>query len=94
MPISTHPGEILKDEISELGMSVNALAMTLGVPSSRIDQITKCNRSVTPDTAIRLAAYFGGSPEFWINMQSAYDLAIAEKKAGAQIRRLVKTRAA
>ncbi len=94
MPVSTHPGEILKDELKELGMSVNALAMTLGVPSSRIDQITKCRRGITPDTAIRLAAYFGGSPEFWLNMQTAFDLALAEKKTGKHIRRLVKVRAA
>jgi len=94
MLVPTHPGEILKDELDKLGISVNALAMTLAVPSSRIDQITKCKRSVTPDTAIRLAAYFGGSPEFWLNMQTAYDLAIAEQKTGKKIRALVKERAA
>ncbi|HER25550.1 MAG TPA: addiction module antidote protein, HigA family [Rhodospirillales bacterium] len=82
MPVSTHPGEILKDELAELGMSANALAITLAVPASRIDQIIKCRRGISPDTAIRLAAYFDGSPEFWLNMQSAFDLAQVEKKPG------------
>ena len=94
MPIPTHPGEILKDELLEIDMSAHAFAMTLRVPASRIDQIIKGNRSITPDTAIRLAAYFGGSPEFWLNMQTAYDLALAENKPGKEIRAQVKTRAA
>ncbi len=94
MTIRTHPGEILKDELAELGMSANALAIALSVPASRIDQIVKCKRGVSPETAIRLASYFGGSPEFWVNMQAAYDLGMAEKKDGKKIRKLVKARAA
>lgn len=94
MPIPTHPGEILKDELEALDMSAHALAVTLAVPASRIDRIIKGKRAITPDTAIRLSAYFGGAAEFWLNMQTAYDLAMAEMKDGAKIRRMVKTRAA
>ncbi len=94
MRIPTHPGEILKEELETISMSAHALSMALGVPASRIDQIVKCRRAVTPDTALRLAAYFGGSPRFWLNMQMAHDLAIAEKEHGKDIRRAVRSRAA
>lgn len=90
MRISTHPGEILKDEIDARGMTANRLAVELAVPASRIDRIIKCKRSVTPETALRLAAYFGGSAQFWLNMQSRYDLAVAEAAHGNKIRRTVR----
>lgn len=86
----THPGTIIKDEIDATeGLTVNGLAMKLRVPTSRLDRIVKQERSVTPDTAIRLAAYFGGSPKVWLNLQQAYDLSIAENEKGEAIRREV-----
>lgn len=87
--IPTHPGEIIKDEIDARGMSVNAFAVALGVPASRLDRITKGERAVSPDTAIRLATLLGGSPEVWIRLQAAYDLAITEKQSGKAIRKSV-----
>ena len=90
MRIPTHPGEILREELDELNMSVHALAMALRVPASRIEQIVKCKRGVTADTAIRLAAYFGGSPSVWFNLQKNHDLAIAEQKLGEKIRSEIK----
>ncbi|MFT5161771.1 MAG: addiction module HigA family antidote [Alteromonadaceae bacterium] len=81
-----HPGEILREEyLNELGMSANALALALRVPSSRIDQIIKHNRAVTPDTALRLAQYFGGDAQSWLNLQSAYDLKTVELTSGQKI---------
>lgn len=94
MRIPTHPGAVLKEEIDSIGMSAHALSMALHVPASRIDQIVKCRRSITPDTALRLARYFGGAPRFWLNMQIAHDLAIAENQHGKDIRRSVRSKAA
>lgn len=94
MRIPAHPGEILKDELEALGMSANRLAMELGVPATRVNDIVRCRRAVTPETALRLAVYFGGSAQFWINLQTAHDLALAEAEHGAEIRRSVRRRAA
>ena len=78
-----HPGEILKEEyLIPIGMSVNALATALRVPSTRIHAIIKKERAVTADTALRLARYFGGDAQSWVNMQSSYDLKIAEQEKG------------
>ena len=94
MRIPTHPGAVLKEELETIGMTAHALSMALSVPASRIDQIVKCRRSITPDTALRLASYFGGSPRFWLNMQQAHDLAITEQDHGEEIRRSVQSSAA
>ncbi len=94
MRLPTHPGKILKRELETIGLSSHALSMTLNVPASRIDRIVKEKRAVTPDTALRLARYFGGSAAFWLNLQTAHDLAVVEKKRGAEIRRTVPSRAA
>lgn len=94
MRIPSHPGAVLKEEIESIGMSAHALSMALHVPASRIDQIVKCRRSITPDTALRLARYFGGAPRFWMNLQTAHDLAVAEQKRGKEIRRSVHAKAA
>lgn len=92
---STHPGAILKDEIDAIdGLTVNSLALKLRVPASRLDRIVKQERSVTPDTAIRLATFFGGSPKFWLNLQQTYDLSIVENEKGDAIRREVQIDAA
>jgi antitoxin HigA-1 len=80
-----HPGEHLALELEELGMSASELARYLNVPANRITAILKGQRSVTGDTALRLAHFFGTSPEFWINLQSLYDLRVAQQSAGRAI---------
>lgn len=90
-----HPGEILREEfLSPLGMSANALALELKVPAPRINDIVRERRAVTPDTALRLSCYFGTTPQFWLNLQSAYDLKMTDLKDGSKIRREVHTRPA
>lgn len=90
-----HPGEILKfDVLDELDMSANALARALGVPANRITGILKGERAVTADTALRLARYLGTTPEFWLNLQTAYELRLAQRGAGKAIKRRVAPRAA
>jgi addiction module HigA family antidote len=81
-----HPGEILREEYLEpLGMSANALARALDVTPARINDIVRKRRSITGDTALRLARYFGTDAQSWLNLQSAYDLRIAEIAAGESI---------
>jgi addiction module HigA family antidote len=81
-PVAIHPGEhLLEDFMRPLGLSVNALALALRVPATRILAIVKQQRRVTPDTALRLARYFQTSPEFWLNLQSHYELALAARKS-------------
>jgi addiction module HigA family antidote len=89
-----HPGEILKDELEELGISPTELARQLAVPPNRISQIISGRRAITGDTALRLGHWFGNSPEFWLNLQSAYDLRVAAQVAGGRISRLPTRRAA
>jgi addiction module HigA family antidote len=89
-----HPGEILTEEfLAPLGITKHQLAIDLGVPASRIDQIAKGKRSISADTAVRLSIYFGNSPQFWMNLQSAYDLEMQEERL-PEIRRQVRDRAA
>ena len=83
-----HPGEHLAEELSELGMSAAELARKLDVPTNRITGILNGQRAVTGDTALRLAHYFGTSAEFWLNLQSLYELRIAQKKLGKSIKSL------
>lgn len=80
-----HPGEHLAEELSELGMSAAALARQLRVPTNRITEILNGQRSITGDTALRLAHFFGTSAGFWLNLQSLYELRLAERKAGKAI---------
>ena len=76
-----HPGEILREEfLAPLGMSVNALSRMLHVPATRMNEIVRERRGITPDTTLRLAAYFGGDASSWLNLQQAYDLKITEAK--------------
>ncbi len=76
-----HPGEILREDfLLPLGMSVNALALALHVPATRLHAIVNERRAVTPDTALRLARYFGGDADSWLNLQSAYNLRSAKQK--------------
>jgi len=87
-----HPGEILREEfLVPLNLSANALAIALGVPAPRINDIARERRGVTADTALRLSRYFGTSAEFWMGLQADYDLRLAEKAANdalARIRRM------
>jgi addiction module HigA family antidote len=93
--VTTHPGEVLNAEfLKPLGMSVNALALALRVPATRIGAIVKGERSVTADTALRLARFFGTSAEFWMNMQAMHDLTKARMELGVAIERDVRPRAA
>jgi len=86
-----HPGEtILEDYIRPLGISVNHLAKALGIGASRVNEIVRGERGITADTALRLARCLGTSPEFWLNLQSLYDLRIAERKGRRRIEREVK----
>lgn len=90
-----HPGEILREEfLSPLGMSAHALAMALRVPAPRINDIVRERRGVTPDTALRLARYFGGDPESWLTLQLTYDLRVAELASADRIAKEVDPRAA
>lgn len=83
-----HPGEILREEfLVPLDMSANALALRLHVPAPRINDIVRERRAVTPDTALRLARYFGTTAQFWLNLQSAFDLKQAEGELGRKIDR-------
>ena len=84
-----HPGELLRDELEEIGTSLNELARALRVPMNRISALVNGKRSITADTAMRLARYFGTSPQYWLNLQSAYDLEIAAIKIGSRIEREV-----
>lgn len=89
-----HPGEQLRDEMEELGLSARALAKALGVPVNRVTGILNEQRAITADTALRLSRYFGGTPEFWLNLQSAYELRCARQETGKKIERAVTPRAA
>ena len=83
---AVHPGEILREEyLAPLGMSAHALAMALHVPAPRINDVVRERRAVTPDTALRLARYFDTTAQFWLNLQSAFDLKLAESEAGSRI---------
>jgi len=84
-----HPGELLHDELEEIGTSLNELARALRVPMNRISAVVNGKRSITADTAMRLARYFGTSPQYWLNLQSAYDLEVAAIKIGSKIDREV-----
>jgi antitoxin HigA-1 len=88
-----HPGEILREEfLVPIGMSAHALAMALKVPAPRINDIVRERRSITPETALRLARYFGNTPQFWLNLQTSYDLKIAESEKGPKIMAEVQAR--
>ncbi len=93
--VTTHPGEMLNEEfLKPLGMSVNALALALRVPATRIGAVVKGERAVTADTALRLARFFGTSAEFWINLQAMHDLTKVRMENGVAIERDVRPRAA
>ncbi|OFV97282.1 MAG: addiction module antidote protein, HigA family [Acidobacteria bacterium RIFCSPLOWO2_12_FULL_54_10] len=86
--IVIHPGEHLAEELKELGMSAAELARRLDVPTNRITQILNGRRAITGDTALRLAHFFGTTAEFWLNLQSLYQLRLAARKSGKSIQSL------
>ena len=90
-----HPGEVLREEFLEpLGLTAHALAVALRVPAPRINDLAREKRSVTPDTALRLARYFRTTPQFWMNLQASYDLKIALLESGGRIKKEVLPHAA
>ena len=83
--IPVHPGRVLKRELAARGLSANRLALALRVPSGRITSILNGKRAISPDTALRLARYFGNSARFWMNLQMRYDITVAERELGERI---------
>lgn len=91
--VAIHPGEFLREDFMKpLSLSINALALALRVPATRISEIVNERRGITADTAIRLGVYFGTTPNFWMNMQMAYEMAVAERELKPKIDREVKRR--
>lgn len=80
-----HPGEVLKGELDELGITPTELARQIAVPANRVSQIIAGKRSVTGDTALRLGHWFGVEPQFWMNLQAQYDLAVASREVGEAV---------
>ncbi len=83
-----HPGEILADELKEIGVTPTELARQVDVPPNRISEIIRGRRAITGDTALRLGHWFGTAPQFWVNLQTAYDLRLAADQAGEAIEKL------
>ena len=83
-----HPGEILKDELEELGVTPTAFARQIDVPPNRVSQIIAGKRSITGDTALRFGHWFGVEPQFWMNLQTQFDLVAAKQKVGETVRGL------
>ena len=80
-----HPGRVLKRELTARGMSANRLAIALRLPSGRITDILNGKRGISPETALRLCFYFGNEPRFWMNLQTAYELGVAERDIGERV---------
>jgi addiction module HigA family antidote len=85
MPPVVHPGRLLKRELNARELSANRLALDIGVPSGRVTDILNGRRSITADTAVRLGCYFGNSAQFWLDLQSQYDIAVVERDRGNEI---------
>ena len=86
-----HPGEVLKEELAEINMTANAFAQALHVPANRITAILSGSRSITADTALRISFFFGTTPEFWLNLQTSYDLKVARESVGKKIKQEVRS---
>jgi addiction module HigA family antidote len=85
-----HPGRLLKRELTARGLSANRLSLDIGVPSGRVTDILNGRRGISADTAVRLGRYFGNSPQFWLDLQSQYDIGVVERDKGAEIARRVR----
>jgi antitoxin HigA-1 len=90
MHVAAHPGRLLKRELAARGLSANRLALDIGVPSGRITDILNGRRAISADTAVRLGRYFGNRAQFWLDLQSQYDIAVIERERGAEISRRVR----
>src|ERR1017187_1288133 len=90
--VAIHPGEHLSEQLEELKMSASELARQIKVPTNRVTQILKGERAITGDTALRLGHFFGTSAEFWLNLQKTYELRVAERESGADIKGLPRLR--
>ena len=88
-PVS-HPGRLLKRELAARKLSANRLSLDIGVPSGRITDILNARRSITADTAVRLGRYFGNSAQFWLDLQSQYDIGVVEREKGGEIAKRVR----
>ena len=88
--IAIHPGRILKRELAARDLSANRLAIELKLPSGRITDIINGKRGISPETALRLARYMGNSARFWLNLQTAWELAVAEREIGARVNEEIK----
>jgi addiction module HigA family antidote len=89
MAPAVHPGRLLRREMMERNLSANRLAIDLGVPSGRITDILNGRRSITADTALRLARYFSNSAQFWLDLQNQHDITIVERESGTEIKKRV-----
>jgi addiction module HigA family antidote len=89
MPPIAHPGRVLKRELAARPLSANRLALAIGVPSGRITDILNGRRSISADTAVRFGRYFGNRPQFWMDLQGQYDIAVVERDHGREIARRV-----
>jgi addiction module HigA family antidote len=90
MAVYAHPGRLLRRELAARGLSANRLALDIGVPSGRITDILNARRSISADTAVRLGRYFGNSAQFWLDLQSQYDIAAVKRERGKEIARRVR----
>ncbi len=90
MPPAAHPGRLLKRELRARGLSADRLALDIGVPSGRVTDILHGRRSISADTAVRLGRYFGNRAQFWLDLQSQYDIAVIERDRGGEITRRVR----
>ena len=90
MPMPVHPGRIIRREIAARGLSGHRLALELGIPPDRISKILNAKRGITADTALRLGRYFATGPQIWMNLQSTYELDLAENEHGKEIERTVR----
>jgi addiction module HigA family antidote len=90
MPPVVHPGRFLKREIVARKLSANRLSLDIGVPSGRVTDILNGRRAITADTAVRLGLYFGNSAQFWLELQSQYDIGVVEREKGAELAKRVR----
>ena len=90
MPSISHPGRLLKRELAARKLSANRLSLDIGVASGRITDILNARRSITADTAVRLGRYFGNGAQFWLDLQSQYDIAVVEREHGSEIAQRVR----
>jgi antitoxin HigA-1 len=90
MPPVVHPGRFLKREMVARKLSANRLSLDIGVPSGRVTDILNGRRAITADTAVRLGLYFGNSAQFWLDLQSQYDIGVVERERGAELAKRVR----